>query len=160
LLAGIGNLFLGDDGFGCEVARRLAQRPLGDGVRVVDFGIRGLDLTYALLEEWDAAILIDTTLRGGAPGTLYVIEPTPAPNDAAPTIEAHAMDPARVLALAHSLGGAVETVRVVGCEPAFLGDGEEPLMALSPAVAAAVEPAIALVEELLATLRQPEARRA
>src|SRR5438270_10803156 len=75
LVAGIGNIFLGDDAFGVEVAQRLAQRPLPAGVRVVDFGIRGLDLTYALLDGQDAVILVDATLRGGPPGTLYVIEP-------------------------------------------------------------------------------------
>jgi hydrogenase maturation protease len=160
LIAGVGNLLRGDDGFGCEVARRLASRPLPDGVRVVDFGIRGIDLTYALLDGWDAAILVDAAARGDAPGTLYVIEPA-ASGDAEPLIEAHAMDPMRVLATVRSLGGALGCVRVVGCEPVHLGSDEEPLMGLSPAVEAAVAPAIALVEELVAALRgQGDARHA
>src|SRR6516225_7125141 len=75
LVAGIGNIFLGDDAFGVEVARRLAARPQPDGVRVADFGIRGIDLTYALLDGYETVILVDATPRGGQPGTLYVIEP-------------------------------------------------------------------------------------
>ena len=75
LIAGIGNIFLGDDAFGVEVARRLVRRRLPDGVRVVDFGIRGLDLTYALLDGYEAVILVDAAPRGGPPGTLYVLEP-------------------------------------------------------------------------------------
>ncbi len=77
LIAGIGNIFLGDDAFGSEVARRLAAQPIPDGVRVVDFGIRGFDLAYALIDGYDATILVDATPRGGSPGTLYLIEPDP-----------------------------------------------------------------------------------
>ncbi|HZS40079.1 MAG TPA: hydrogenase maturation protease [Polyangia bacterium] len=153
LVAGIGNVLLGDDGFGVEVAQRLQRRPIGDDVRVVDFGIRGFDLTYALLEPWDAAILVDATARGGAPGTLYVIEPALADAGAAAIVETHGMDPMRVLAVVRSMGGALERLRVVGCEPACLGDGDEPLMGLSPAVEAAIDPAIALVEKLVAEAR-------
>jgi hydrogenase maturation protease len=149
LIAGIGNLLLGDDGFGCEVARRLAQRPLPDGVRAVDFGIRGIDLTYALLDGWDAAILVDATMRGGTHGTLYIIEPT-FDSDAAPQpLEAHSMDPLRVLATVRMMGGNIARLRLVGCEPAHLGSDEEPVLGLSPAVAAAVEPAVLLVEDLV-----------
>src|SRR5947209_3209759 len=78
--AGVGNIFLGDDAFGVEVAQRLARRPLPAGVRVVDFGIRGLDLTYALLDPYDAVVLVDAAPRGNAPGTLYVLEPEPQPD--------------------------------------------------------------------------------
>jgi hydrogenase maturation protease len=148
LIAGVGNIFLGDDAFGCEVARRLAARPLPDGVRVVDFGIRGVDLTYALAGGFHAAILVDAMPRGGAPGTLYVLEPdVPA---GSPQPDPHACDPVAVLAAARALGGdaATATLRVVGCEPARLGDGDEPAFGLSAEVAAAVEPAIALVEQL------------
>ncbi|MGH7848434.1 MAG: hydrogenase maturation protease, partial [Candidatus Binatia bacterium] len=71
LVAGIGNIFLGDDGFGVEVARELAKRKLPESVRVVDFGIRGFDLAYALLDGYDLTILVDAAPRGGLPGTLY-----------------------------------------------------------------------------------------
>src|SRR5262245_39805418 len=104
LIAGIGNIFLGDDAFGVEVVRRLVQRPLPDGVRVVDFGIRGLDLAYDLVNGYEAVILVDATPRGGQPGTLYVLEPTreemPDAADAGLMVETHALDPVKVLRLA------------------------------------------------------------
>jgi hydrogenase maturation protease len=147
LIAGIGNIFLGDDAFGCEVAQRLAARPLPEGVRVVDFGIRGLDLAYALMDGFDLTILVDATSRGGAPGTLYVLEPDETESDAAPLVETHGMDPVKVLRLVQALGGQSPKVRVVGCEPANLGSEEEPAMGLSAPVQAAVDEAIALIEE-------------
>ena len=143
LAAGVGNIFFGDDGFGVEVARRLSERALPEGVQVKDFGIRGLDLTYALLDGWDAAILVDALPRGGDPGTLYVLDP--AADAAPPVLDPHAMHPARVLAMARELGGTPPILRVVGCEP---GAAEEMQMGLSPAVAAAVDPACTLVEQL------------
>jgi hydrogenase maturation protease len=146
LVAGIGNLFLGDDGFGVEVLRRLSQRPLPDDVRALDFGIRGIDLAYTLLERWDAAILVDATPRGGEPGSLYVIEPGAG---GPPCIEAHAMDPVRVLSLARELGQVPPVLRVLGCEPASLEEG----IGLSPQVEAAVEPAIERIGQLLGELR-------
>ncbi len=152
LIAGVGNIFLGDDAFGVEVAQRLARRPLPDGVRVVDFGIRGLDLTYALLDGYEAVVLVDAAPRGGAPGTLYVVEPSEAaaaaPDAAGLLIEPHGLDPAKVLRLAGSLGGRVRRVLLVGCEPAPLQEDEEPEMGLSDPVRAAVEEAVALVESL------------
>jgi hydrogenase maturation protease len=148
LVAGIGNIFFGDDGFGVEVSRRLAGRPLPEGVRVADFGIRGIDLTYALLDGWDAAILVDAAPRGGRPGTLYVLEPQ-LDADARASLEPHGMDPAKVLALVREMGGTPPLLRVVACEP---GQGGEFEMGLSPAVEAAVDPAVALVEDLLAQL--------
>src|SRR5438045_8939975 len=97
LVAGIGNIFLGDDAFGSKVARRLAYRPVPQHVHVVDFGIRGLDLVYALLDGYDAVILIDATPRGGSPGTLYTIEPDLAElSKTSAQLEAHGMDPMRV----------------------------------------------------------------
>ena len=102
LIAGIGNVFLGDDGFGVALAGRLARRDLPAGVDVVDYGIRGMDLAYALLDGWDAVILLDATPRGEAPGTLYVIEPDVESIEAAAP-EAHGMDPVRVLALARAI---------------------------------------------------------
>jgi hydrogenase maturation protease len=149
LVAGIGNVFLGDDGFGVELAGRLAGRPLPDGVEVVDFGIRGMDLAYALLEGYDAAVLLDATPRGEPPGTLYVVEPDVAAIDVAP--EAHGMDPAKVLALVRSLGGTPPRVLVVGCEPAtrMSTDDEEIVAALSQPVRAALDEAARLVESIL-----------
>jgi hydrogenase maturation protease len=158
LIAGIGNIFLGDDAFGVEVARRLATRPQPGQVRVVDFGIRGIDLTYALLEGYETVILVDATPRGGQPGTLYVIEPDPGePGEAGGAelmFETHNLDPVKVLRLAAALGGRVQRVLLVGCEPAPL-DGEEDMqMELSEPVRAAVDEAVLLVESLVAqTLR-------
>ncbi|MCA1826944.1 MAG: hydrogenase maturation protease [Myxococcales bacterium] len=143
LIAGIGNVFFGDDGFGPEVSRRLARRALPAGVEVRDFGIRGLDLTYALLDGWDAAILVDALPRGGEPGTLYVVEPDQIATVQAP--DPHAMHPVRVLAMAQEIGPTPKTLRVVGCEPAAAAEME---MGLSPAVSAAIDPACALVEKL------------
>jgi hydrogenase maturation protease len=155
LIAGIGNIFLGDDAFGSEVARRMRDLPLPDGVRVVDFGIRGLDLAYALLDDPDATILVDAVPRGGPPGTLYVIEPDPGADEAAsdgPIIEAHAMDPVRVLRMAAAMGGRPRRVLVVGCEPATLGSDDDPVMGLSPPVEAAVDEAIPLIRSLVERL--------
>jgi hydrogenase maturation protease len=141
LLAGIGNLFLGDDGFGSQVICRLAQRSLPANVHAEDFGIRGLDLAYALLEPRVLTILEDATPRGGAPGTLYVLELEP---DGQPEFDTHAIDPANVLRLVAALGGRPGRVILVGCEPTSF-DGEH----LSPPVAAAIEPACDLVQDLI-----------
>lgn len=109
LVAGIGNIFLGDDAFGSEVARRLQSRPLPDGVRVVDFGIRGFDLVYALLDNYDLTIFVDATPRGGEPGTLYTIEPDLSELDnldeRAMAIEPHGMNPLKVLGMVKSMRG-------------------------------------------------------
>jgi len=109
LIAGVGNIFLGDDAFGVEVVQQMAGRTFPPGVRIVDFGIRGLDLTYALLEDYDAAIIVDALPRGQAPGTLYVVEPgnsrcgdEPLQNDL--LIETHGMHPAKVLRLVSAMG--------------------------------------------------------
>ncbi len=152
LVAGIGNIFFGDDGFGSEVARRLGERALPDGVHAVDFGIRGLDLAFALTDGYDAAVLVDAVARGGAPGTLYVIEP--AEPGGAPTVETHAMTPTKVLELVRALGGGALPLRLLGCEPACLGDEANPVMGLSPEVAAAVTPALDMIEELVARLQR------
>jgi len=147
LVAGIGNVFLGDDGFGVALAARLAARELGPGVDVVDYGIRGMDLAYALA-EYDVAILLDAAPRGGEPGTLYVIEPS-AEN--APELDAHGMDPVKVLALARTLGGRLPRVLVLGCEPLtrMTGDEDEIVAELSEPVRAALAEAERLVEELI-----------
>jgi hydrogenase maturation protease len=155
LVAGIGNIFLGDDAFGVEVVQRLAKRPLPEGVRVVDFGIRGLDLAYALLEPYEAVILVDASPRGGRPGTPYVLEPEPTPSTSAggnfPLMETHALDPVRVLELAATLGGPVQQLFLVGCEPQTRGEDDMPTE-LSEPVRAAVNEAVLLVESLLARL--------
>jgi hydrogenase maturation protease len=162
LVAGIGNIFKGDDAFGVEVAQRLARRPLPDGVRVVDFGIRGIDLTYALLDGYDAAILIDAAQRGQPPGTVSIIAPEAPPADAEPPealfIEPHDLDPAKVLRLVSALGGGCRHILLVACEPADLGDEETGAMGLSPPVTAAVEEAVAAVERLIAEMLRPAIR--
>jgi len=143
LVAGIGNVFLGDDGFGVEVARRLAGGPLPDGVEVLDVGIRGLHLAYRLLDGYELLIAVDAVARGGAPGTVYVLEPAPGePAPARP--DAHAIDLPSVLTTARALGAPEARVLVVGCEPAECVER----MGLSDVVERAVEPAAQRVREL------------
>jgi hydrogenase maturation protease len=152
LVAGIGNIFLGDDGFGVEVARRLAGGEFPEGVLVRDFGIRGYDLAYALLDGYDLTILVDAVPRGSPPGTLYVIEPEVSPDAPGPpgvALDAHAMNPVSVLRLAKSMGPVSGRILLVGCEPATLG-GDEGHMGLSEAVEAAVDQAAVLVRKLIA----------
>ena len=152
LVAGIGNLFLGDDGFGVALADRLSRRALPAGVEVVDFGIRGMDLAYAMQDGYDAVVLLDATPRGGAPGTLYVIEPEVEPDNVAP--EAHGMDPAKVLALVHALGGTPPKTVIVGCEPATQMSAEDPdlVVDLSEPVRLALDGAAKLVDSVLSEL--------
>ncbi|HEX4477032.1 MAG TPA: hydrogenase maturation protease [Polyangiaceae bacterium] len=173
LVAGIGNVFLGDDGFGVAVVERLAKRKLPDGVSLMDAGIRGFDLTMALLDDYAAAILVDATARGGAPGTLYVIDPDAddaAPGDDASTadrstndgadgfggdtalLDAHSLEPAKVLAYLRACGKQLGVIRVVGCEPERFGEENESKMGLSAPVSAAIEPAVALVEGIVQEL--------
>src|SRR5262245_53758102 len=141
LVACVGNIFLGDDGFGVEVGLRLARRPQPEGVKVVDFGIRGIDLTYALMDDYEAVVLVDAAPRGGAPGALYVLEPEPGGPAGVEglLIEPHALNPARVLRLAAALGGPTRRVLLVGCEPAAMGGDEEMNVGLSGPVRAAVD---------------------
>jgi hydrogenase maturation protease len=159
LVAGIGNIFDGDDAFGVEVARRLSQCALPDGVKVVDFGIRGIDLTYALLDGYRAAVLVDAAQRGQPPGTVTVVEPdvaelgTPEPQDL--MLSPHELDPAKVLRLVAALGGKCERVLLVACEPLTFG-GEEGVMGLSEPVRQAVEPAVRTVEGLIFDLMEDE----
>ncbi|MGI8772890.1 MAG: hydrogenase maturation protease [Acidobacteriaceae bacterium] len=152
LVAGVGNIFLGDDAFGVEVARSLTRRQLPESVSVKDFGIRGFDLAYALLDPWDAVIIVDALPRGEAPGTLYTVEPNLAGlgNPASPdmAMNPHGMDPVRVLNLAASMGSISARVLIVGCEPKDFGDELEGRMGLSSPVQAAVEEAATMVEEL------------
>jgi len=154
LVAGIGNIFLGDDGFGVEVVQRLAERPLPEDVTVADFGIRGFDLANALLDADGPVVLVDALPRGAAPGTLYVLEPSPV-TDAEPSIEPHGMDPMSVLRLVQSLGGRVPKVLVVGCEPTtVLCEDDEMQIGLSPAVEAAVGEAVTMIEQLVGKLER------
>lgn len=154
LVAGIGNIFLGDDAFGVEVARRLADRQMPEGVQVTDFGIRGFDLAYALLDDYDGSILIDAVQRGGSPGTLYVIEPDldETPGSAGATVETHNLHPEKVLSLVRTLGGRPRCVSIVGCEPATFDPDENGWIGLSAPVEAAVDEAVSLVEALLQKL--------
>jgi hydrogenase maturation protease len=151
LVAGIGNIFQGDDAFGCEVTRVLSQRPLPENVRVVDFGIRGLDLSYALMDKPDLTILLDATSRGGAPGTVYTIEPTlgrEVAGEKATAWNGHSMDPANVFRMVHAMGGEIGRILLVACEPADLG-GESGRMGLTQPVADAVPLAIDVVTSLI-----------
>src|SRR5271165_4345886 len=150
LVAGIGNIFFGDDAFGVEVARRLAQDPLPDTVRVVDFGIRGLDLTYALLDPYEALILVDAVPRGGRVGTVYVLEPELIEDGVTgAVIEPHSMDPVKVLRMAREMGSTIRSIYLVGCEPRPLASDDETLMGMSEPAQAAVEEAIAVIESLV-----------
>ena len=148
LVAGVGNVFLGDDGFGVEVVRRLAGRPLPPAVRVADFGIRGLDLAYALLEPYELVIVIDASRRGGLPGTLYVLEGDPTGGGTS-AVEAHGMIPTRALGLAHQMGASIPRVVVVGCEPESFGEPGVGRMELSSTVAGVVDEAVRLVDSLV-----------
>jgi len=152
LVAGVGNIFMGDDAFGVEVARQLAQRELPPEVRVGDFGIRGFDLAYALQDGYETTILVDAYPHGDQPGTVYLVEPDLAamvPEQAeGGDIDAHGMDPVKILRLAATMGGSLKRVLLVGCEPATLGP-EEGLMGLSEPVTAAVPEAVELVESVI-----------
>jgi len=145
LVAGIGNIFLGDDGFGVRVVEELAREPLGPDVTVADFGIRGIHLAYELADgKYDTAILVDAVSRGGAPGTLYTIEAEVDDEDAMDGADAHNLTPAVVIAWVRKLGVSCR-ILVVGCEPASL----EESMTLSPAVANAIDEAVRLVRNLV-----------
>jgi hydrogenase maturation protease len=157
LVAGIGNIFQSDDAFGVEVATLLATRTLPPGVRVEDFGIRGVHLAYELLEGYDGLVLIDAVPMGDPAGTLAVIEPELDAGGASdtggemPVVDAHTMNPDVVLATLRRLGGSVEKILIVGCQPADLQDG----MGLTPAVAAAVEDAAQLCFHLVSEMVEP-----
>lgn len=162
LVAGIGNIFHGDDAFGSEVARRLLPMSWPEGVNVVDFGIRGIDLTYALLDEPDVAILIDAMPQNNQPGALCIIEPdveetTHADGEAA-LLDAHSLNPVAVLRQVKAMGGRWPRILLVGCEPAELG-GDDGRMDLSPPVRAAVEEAVELVKELVAKVLEGRCER-
>ncbi len=160
LVAGVGNAWMQDDGFGGEVVRRLKELALPDGVTVEDFGTGGLDLAYEVMRGYDALLLIDVTRGGGVPGTLYVLEPEEAEIAAGiedgEMIDPHAMDPQTVLRFVRAVSGWPGSVVVIACEPEQV---EEPGLGLTPAVAGAVPRALELALETLASLGE-EARRA
>jgi hydrogenase maturation protease len=157
LVACVGNIFLGDDGFGVEVARSLARRALSPDLVVKDFGIRGFDLAYTLLEPWEAIILVDALPRDDAPGTLYIVEPdlSRMGDPSAPSMEMnpHSMDPVRVINLALTMGPILAPIFVVGCQPNDFGDELDGRMGLSAPVQAAVEDASNMVEELVIKIK-------
>ncbi|MGW2647355.1 hydrogenase maturation protease [Streptomyces sp. NPDC001393] len=157
LVAGVGNIFLADDAFGPEVIRALGPRPLPPEVRVHDYGIRGMDLAYDLLDGYDIAVLVDTARRGHHPGTLSLIEAEPPDGSVVP--EAHGMDPAKVLALAAHLGDEpLPRVLVLACEPALLPDDDDLLPELSTPVREAVGRAVDALHTLIpALLAEPGA---
>jgi hydrogenase maturation protease len=170
LVAGIGNVFMGDDGFGVEVVQRLHERRTDawpPDVRVIDYGIRGIDLYYELLDGVDVAILVDATHRDGPPGALYLIEPSVTRTgegfngegfngDASPVmLSPHDLDPAKVLQAVQSMGGEVGRIVLIGCEPESLGteDGQEGRMGLSEPVAAAVNEAVETIESMIENMQ-------
>jgi hydrogenase maturation protease len=151
LIAGVGNVFLGDDGFGVEVVRQLVGRELPEGVEVADFGIRGMDLVYALQDDYEVIVFVDATPRGEEPGTVYLLEPE-IEEDGEVVLDTHGMDPVKVIKFARSLGAKPTRTFVVGCEPQVVLSGEDyedMLMELSKPVHAAVEEAVKLVEALI-----------
>jgi len=152
LIAGIGNIFLGDDGFGVEVAGRLANHVFPSGVRVADFGIRGFDLAYALMDGYETTILVDAYPGEGQPGSLFVVEPDLQDLNSAESppgfIEPHAMNPIHMLQMAISMGGQLKRILLVGCVPATLGP-EEGQMGLSEPVTGAIEEAVKLIDTLV-----------
>jgi hydrogenase maturation protease len=153
LVAGVGNVFLGDDGFGVALVDRLARRELPAGVEVVDFGIRGMDLAFAMQDGYDAVVLLDATPRGERPGTLYAIEVDHSEHREA-ALDTHGMDPAKVIALVRALGGTPPRTLVVGCEPQtrMSADDEDIVAQLSEPVRAALAQGVTLVESLLEEL--------
>ena len=158
LVAGVGNAWLQDDGFGPVVVQRLESREPPSGVTVMDFGSGGLDLAYEIMRGYDALVLLDVSRQGGEPGTLYVIEPDPAdyarPIEDGEMISPHGMDPQTVLRFVNAVGGFSGKVVVVACEP---GPIEDLSVGLSPEVEAVIERALEVVLEQVAELRTDEA---
>ncbi|MFL6448166.1 MAG: hydrogenase maturation protease [Bryobacteraceae bacterium] len=153
LIAGVGNIFQGDDAFGVSVVQHLAAIGLPTSVRLMDIGIRSIDLGFALADDYDLTILVDATARGGEPGTLYTIsiEPEDIPDVADETsmINSHGLDPVRVLSLAKSMGAKFKRVLLVGCEPMVLDHEESGYIGLSNVVQAAVTPAVETIRYLV-----------
>ena len=159
LIAGIGNIFLGDDGFGVEVAQQLSRCDFRASVRVADFGIRGFDLAYALQDGYETTILVDAFPHGQPPGTVYVVEldlnDPQASLSGRNFVQPHDMNPMNVLRMASAMRGPLKRLLLVGCEPATFG-GEEGHMGLSAPVQAAIPEAVKIVEELVAKILKNE----
>jgi hydrogenase maturation protease len=153
LIAGIGNIFLGDDGFGVEMASAMKKVDLPPGVRVVDYGIRGLDLAYVLLDPWKAVIFVDAIARGGEPGTLYRL--SPCNKDCGEVaLDPHSMDPVQVINTARAMGKLTTDIYIIGCEPQDFGDELEGRLGLSAAVQAAIPEAVRMTYELVLVLQE------
>ena len=153
LVAGIGNIFQGDDAFGVAVIQRLSQTTHLSNVRVLDIGIRGIDLAFALLDNPALTILVDATSRGGAPGTLYTIEidPNDIPDacEEASLVNSHGLDPVRVLSLAKSMGAQFGRILLIGCEPLVLDREDTGHIGLSDVVERAVSPATESIQQII-----------
>jgi len=148
LIAGIGNIFLGDDGFGCAITHALLQTEIPEGAKVVDYGIRGIDLAYALLEPYDKIILVDAISRGEAPGTVYVLRPAEGTSSDA-SLDPHSMDPVHLMAMARLLGEIAAAIYIVGCEPLDFGDELEGRMGLSDRVRNSIPEAVRAVLDVV-----------
>ena len=159
LVAGVGNIFMGDDAFGSEVARRLMSQGLPAEVQVTDFGIRSYDLAYALTDGYDVTILVDVTTRKQSPGTVYLIEPDLSQLDQPDGMiaDAHSLNPVNVLQMLRSLGSAPGKLYLIGCEPAIL-DIEDGRIGLSEVVEAAIPQAIQLIKSLINDLLSETAK--
>lgn len=149
LVAGIGNIFLGDDGFGSEVVRHVPVQQDDSGVRVVDYGIGGMHLAYELLDDWDALVLVDAVANRGSPGALHIFQADHESRSATAALDAHSMDPAAVFDGLRALGGKPPYTVVIGCEVGSVEQG----IGLTDAVASAVPRAVLAVEEVVAGLR-------
>ncbi len=154
LVAGVGNAWMRDDGFGGEVAKALSDRELPAGVQVMDFGSGGLDLAYEVMRGYDALILIDVSRQGEPPGTLYVMEAKPEDVEGGiedgEMIDPHGMDPQTVLRFVKYVGGWPGRVFVVACEPQVVDDVG---FGLSDPVKASVAKAVDVVLETIDELR-------
>jgi len=151
LVAGVGNIFMGDDAFGVEVVQRLATKKFPEEVRIVDFGIRGLDLVYALQDGYESTILVDACQKGQPAGTVYVIQPdlnVVEDISASGVVDSHGMDPMNVIRMAKAMNAPLKRFLVVGCEPETLG-GEQGHMGLSCSVEAALDEAVRVVEDVV-----------
>jgi hydrogenase maturation protease len=153
LIGGIGNIFWGDDGFGVELAQRLMRERWPEGVRITDFGIRGIDLCYSLVDGYDAYILLDAVPSGERPGTLQLmdVDVRNLPRVAPAVPDGHALDPLQVLQTVKAMGVVPARVYVLGCTPLQLTEEEafEGRIGLSAAVAASIEQALEMVRLLV-----------
>jgi hydrogenase maturation protease len=161
LVAGIGNAWMGDDGFGAEVVKRLGEVELPRGVAVMDFGTGGLNLAYEVMRGYDALLILDISEQGGTPGTLYVIEAdvdsVEAGIEDGDTLNPHGMDPKTMLRFVKSIGAWPGKVVVIACEPQTVA---EIGFQLSESVAGALEPAVKLVLDTIGELQTDAAYQA